>query len=57
MVKGTTSAGKKGRGKSHIRCRRCGKHAYHMTNKKCAFCGFGKAGSAKLRQYNWMHVR
>ena len=57
MVKGTTSAGKKGRGKSHIRCRRCGKHAYHMTNKKCAFCGFGKAGTAKLRQYNWMHVR
>ena len=55
MVKGTTSSGKNGRGQTHMRCRRCGKHAYHLTHKKCAFCGFGK--TPKIRQYNWLHTR
>ncbi|MGE4596082.1 MAG: 50S ribosomal protein L37e, partial [Nitrososphaerales archaeon] len=31
MVKGTTSSGKNGRGQTHMRCRRCGKHSYHLT--------------------------
>ena len=43
--------GKKSGGKNFIRCRRCGKPAYHIRKKKCSSCGFGK--SAKLRSYNW----
>ncbi|KON30475.1 hypothetical protein AC482_03715 [miscellaneous Crenarchaeota group-15 archaeon DG-45] len=31
----------------HIRCRRCGRRAYHIRNKKCAACGYGE--SSKLR--------
>ncbi len=27
---------------THIKCRRCGKKAYHKRKKKCASCGFGK---------------
>ena len=55
MVKGTTSSGKHNKGGTHMRCRRCGRHSYHLTNKKCSFCGFGS--TAKLRQYNWLHTR
>jgi large subunit ribosomal protein L37e len=51
MSKGTPSYGKHNK-KTHIRCRRCGNRAYHMTKKACASCGFGK--SAKLREYNWI---
>jgi len=51
MVKGTPSMGKRSSGKTHIRCRRCGKHTYHATNSECASCGYGK--SAKLRKYSW----
>ncbi len=49
MTKGTPS--KSGGGKTHIICRRCGKHAYHVRKKVCAACGFGK--SIKRRDYNW----
>ncbi|MFH1180746.1 MAG: 50S ribosomal protein L37e [Candidatus Bathyarchaeota archaeon] len=25
----------------HIKCRRCGRRAYHLRNKTCAACGYG----------------
>ena len=50
MVKGTASMGKMHK-KTHIRCRRCGRHAYHVQKKKCASCGYG--ATAKTRTYNW----
>jgi large subunit ribosomal protein L37e len=50
-MKGTYSHGKRSKGKSHIMCRRCGKHTYHTRKKACASCGFGK--STKLRRYAW----
>jgi large subunit ribosomal protein L37e len=52
MAKGTPSFGRRNK-KTHIRCRRCGKHAYHIRKKKCSACGFGTAGTAKLRRYKW----
>jgi len=51
LTKGTTSFGKKSKGKTHIRCRRCGGHSYHVNKKKCAQCGFGE--DPRLRQYSW----
>lgn len=51
MTKGTPSMGKKSGKVTHIRCRRCGKPAYHRTNKTCSSCGFGK--SSRLRKYDW----
>jgi large subunit ribosomal protein L37e len=48
MVKGTPSMGKKGKGKLHIACRRCGEISYHMKKGECASCGYGK--SSKLRK-------
>ncbi|MBX8636702.1 MAG: 50S ribosomal protein L37e [Thermoplasmata archaeon] len=50
MSKGTPSQGKHSKGKSHIICRRCGKHAYNVKGF-CASCGYGK--SAKVRSYSW----
>ncbi|MBN2141858.1 50S ribosomal protein L37e [Candidatus Woesearchaeota archaeon] len=51
MSKGTPSMGKKSGKKSHIRCRRCGEHSYHVKDKVCSYCGFGK--SSKIRKYSW----
>jgi len=51
MTKGTASLGKMGKRSVHIRCRRCGRHAYHKRKAVCASCGFGR--SAKLRRYTW----
>lgn len=51
MVKGTPARGKMNRGKTHIRCRRCGSRTYHKSKKVCSACGYGK--SSKLRGYNW----
>lgn len=28
--------------KTHGKCRRCGKKAYHLRKEVCASCGFGK---------------
>jgi len=53
MTKGTSS--RAGGRKTHIACRRCGKHAYHVQKKRCAACGFGE--SSKLRDFNWMKNR
>ncbi|MBI4016840.1 MAG: 50S ribosomal protein L37e [Candidatus Aenigmarchaeota archaeon] len=50
---GTGSQGKRSRGKTHIICRRCGKHTYHASHSECASCGYGK--SAKRRSYNWQN--
>ncbi len=57
-MKGTYSMGKRSKGKSHIICRRCGRHSYHTRKKKCASCGFAggnRPGSAKVRKYNWQN--
>ncbi|MCL4324318.1 MAG: 50S ribosomal protein L37e [Candidatus Thermoplasmatota archaeon] len=45
MGKGTPS--KRGGKLSHIICRRCGRHAYHVQHRICASCGFG--ASARRR--------
>jgi large subunit ribosomal protein L37e len=55
MTKGTPSRGKRGKGKTHIRCRRCGRHSYHVRKKKCASCGFG--AKAARRRYAWAKLR
>ncbi len=52
MSKGTASMGRKSGKKNMIRCRRCGKRAYHIRKKKCASCGYGF--KSKIRKYNWM---
>jgi large subunit ribosomal protein L37e len=40
------------RGKTiHIRCRRCGRRAYHIRRKICAACGFGK--TSRQNSYSW----
>ncbi|MFO7872380.1 MAG: 50S ribosomal protein L37e [Candidatus Undinarchaeales archaeon] len=51
MSKGTPSFGKHNKGSPHIRCRRCGKRAFHKRKKVCASCGYGK--SSKMRRFNW----
>ncbi|MBW3014841.1 50S ribosomal protein L37e [Candidatus Woesearchaeota archaeon] len=50
-MKGTYSKGRHSKGKTHIRCRRCGKHTYHVRKKVCSSCGYGD--SSKMRKYNW----
>ncbi|MBD3312360.1 50S ribosomal protein L37e [archaeon] len=51
MTKGGPSQGKKSRGKTHIVCRRCGKHSYHASHGVCASCGYGK--KKKYRKPGW----
>lgn len=51
MSKGTASLGKMGVKKTHIRCRRCGKHSYNVRKGVCASCGYGRI--ARLRRYGW----
>lgn len=55
MVKGTTSFGKHGRSKTHIRCRRCGRNAFNVAKGYCAACGFGR--SRRLRRYSWQRKK
>ncbi|RLF95010.1 50S ribosomal protein L37e [Thermococci archaeon] len=50
MSKGTSSFGKRNK-KTHIICRRCGKHSYNVTKGYCASCGYGR--SSKMRNYAW----
>jgi len=47
----TASKGKHNSKKTHIQCRRCGSHTYHVRKKVCSACGFGK--SKRVRSYNW----
>ena len=51
MVKGTASKGKRSGKKSHIRCRRCGRHSYHVRHHKCAHCGFP---ASKFTRRKWV---
>jgi len=55
MVKGTTSFGKRGRKKTHIRCPRCGRHSYNIRKKYCAACGWRR--SRKIRKYSWQNKK
>jgi large subunit ribosomal protein L37e len=55
MTKGTPSMGKRSGKKTHVYCRRCGKHTYHKRKKVCSSCGYGK--TAKLRRYTWQTKR
>ena len=55
MGTGTASFGKHSGKKTHIRCRRCGKHTYHASKKVCSSCGYGK--SSKLRVFSWLKKR
>jgi len=50
-LKGTPSMGKRSKGKTHIRCRRCGRHAFNVAKGYCAACGFGR--SKRIRRYSW----
>ena len=50
MSKGTAAQGKRQK-QTHLICRKCGKHAYHMRKKRCSSCGFG--ASSKNRKYSW----
>lgn len=52
MGTGTAAFGKKSGKKTHIKCRRCGSHSYHIRDKVCSACNFGK--SAKKRSYSWI---
>ncbi len=47
--------GKRSRGKTHIRCRRCGRHAYNVRKHYCAACGFGR--SRRIRRYSWQNKK
>lgn len=51
MVKGTPSFGKMNKGWTHIRCPRCGRHAYNPVKGYCAACGWGR--SKRIRRYSW----
>ncbi|MFT4310472.1 MAG: 50S ribosomal protein L37e [Candidatus Woesearchaeota archaeon] len=51
MAKGTAAKGKNNNKKSHIICRRCGQHTFHVRKKVCSSCGYGE--SATLRSYSW----
>jgi len=50
MPKGTPSFGKKQK-KTHVLCRRCGRHSFHVNKKQCSACGFGI--SKKIRKFSW----
>jgi large subunit ribosomal protein L37e len=54
MTKGTTSKGKRNK-LVHERCRRCGKNSYHLKQKTCSACGFGRG--SKLRSYSWRNKK
>ncbi|MBT4446175.1 50S ribosomal protein L37e [archaeon] len=47
----TASMGRKSGKTSHIICRRCGSHSYHIRKKRCASCGYG--AEATTRKYVW----
>lgn len=55
MSKGTPAFGKHQR-ITHIRCRRCGRHSYHINKKKCAACGFGKSPRMYKMSWKWKPV-
>ncbi len=50
-MKGTPSMGKRSKGKTHIRCRRCGRHSFNVAKGYCVACGFGR--SKRIRRHSW----
>jgi len=56
MTKGTPSMGRKNK-KTHIACRRCGRHAYHIRDKKCSACGFGKSAKIRANAWQWKSIQ
>jgi large subunit ribosomal protein L37e len=52
MTRGTPSFGKRNRSPTHIRCRRCGRHSFNVSKRRCAHCGFGE--TKKWRKYKWL---
>ncbi|NIO37813.1 50S ribosomal protein L37e [Candidatus Bathyarchaeota archaeon] len=52
MGKGTPSFGKRSRKTVHIRCRRCGRRAYHVSKRRCAACGYGATATLKRNSWN-----
>ncbi|WP_457555269.1 50S ribosomal protein L37e [Candidatus Pyrohabitans sp.] len=54
MSKGTPSMGKRNK-LLHVRCRRCGRNAYHVKKKRCAACGFGR--TRRIRSYSWQNKK
>lgn len=44
--------GRRSKGKTHIRCRRCGRHSYNAAKGYCAACGFGR--SKRVKRYSWV---
>ena len=53
MSKGTPSFGRHNK-ITHIRCRRCGGHSYHIRKKKCSSCGYP---ASKLRSFRWANKK
>ena len=49
MTKGTTSMGER-RGRTHMLCPRCGRHAYHVSKKVCGACAYPRP---TRRRYGW----
>ncbi|RLJ04762.1 MAG: 50S ribosomal protein L37e [Candidatus Aenigmatarchaeota archaeon] len=49
MSKGKPSFGKHNK-ITHIRCRRCGRHSYHIKRGECSACGFGKSSKLKIHK-------
>jgi large subunit ribosomal protein L37e len=49
MSKGTPSKGKMQK-IVHIRCRRCGRHSYHVRLKRCSACGYPRS---KIYKHSW----
>lgn len=57
MSKGTPSRGKHNKGKTHIKCRRCGKISFHKTKKICSSCGYGNSSRLRKRQGRAVKMR
>jgi len=47
--------GKKSKGKTHIKCRRCGRVAFNVSKGYSAACGFGR--SRRIRRYSWANKK
>lgn len=56
MTKGTSSSGKHNK-KTHMICRRCGRHSYHVKDKECSACGFGKSTKLKWNKSQWKDIQ
>ncbi|MBI2970973.1 MAG: 50S ribosomal protein L37e [Candidatus Aenigmarchaeota archaeon] len=48
-MKGTPSMGRH-QSITHIRCKRCGRHSYHIRKSSCSACGYPRA---KIRNEAW----